>query len=138
MPIGEQAKAGHRVSVTLWLETSRYHSGWQHINCNIFSMRTQKTGTTITVEFLDSQMVIISASPTGEEAFIANENGRPFSTESHIDKSAHGIRKLSATSAAEGGAHHPRANCSIWMEQYCANRNIYQRIRQKEPWYQIV
>lgn len=113
-------------------------------------MRTQKTGTTITVEFLDSQMVIISASPTGEEAFIANENGRPFAkesfgnwfrarcTESHIDKSAHGIRKLSATSAAEGGAHYPRANCSIWMEQYCANRDIYQRFRQKEPWYQIV
>lgn len=45
-------------------------------------MRTQKTGTTITIEFPDSQMVIISASPTGEETFIANENSRPFAKES--------------------------------------------------------
>lgn len=91
-------------------------AGWQHMNGNIFSMRTQKTGATITVEFPDSLIAIISASPTGEETFIANENRRPFTkesfgnwfrarcTEAHIDKSAHGIRKLSATLAAEGGA----------------------------------
>lgn len=71
-------------------------------------MRTQKTGTTITIKFPDSQIVIISASPTGKETFIANENGRPFAkesfgnwfrarcTETHIDKNAHGIRKLPA------------------------------------------
>lgn len=91
-------------------------AGKQHLKDGIFSIRTQKTGATITVQFPESLITIIDATPTGDLAFITNEHGKPFTKESFgnwfrekctdagIEKSAHGIRKLSATLAAEGGA----------------------------------
>lgn len=91
-------------------------AGRQHMIGNTFSMRTQKTGAEITVEFPERLMSAIVQTQTGDLAFIVGENGQPFTTESFgnwfrkhctaagVEKSAHGVRKLSATLAANAGA----------------------------------
>lgn len=92
------------------------NAGKQHLKGNTFTMRTQKTGAVITVEFPQSLMDTIAATKTGELAFITNAFGKPFTKESFgnwfgkksreakVFKNAHGVRKLSATAAANGGA----------------------------------
>ncbi len=92
------------------------HAGRQHLNGNIFTMRTRKTGAVISVEFSPRLLKIIAATKTGDLHFITNAHGEPFTKESFgnwfrekcrdagIYKSAHGIRKLSATIAANSGA----------------------------------
>lgn len=91
-------------------------AGKQHLKGNTFSMRTKKTGAQITVEFPQSLIDTIEATKTGELAFITNAYGKPFTKESFgnwfgkksraagVSKNAHGVRKLSATTAANGGA----------------------------------
>ncbi|WP_306834386.1 tyrosine-type recombinase/integrase [Neorhizobium huautlense] len=91
-------------------------AGRQHMSGNTFTLRTHKTGAEITVEFPDRLMKVIEKTKTGDLAFIVGENGRPFTVESFgnwfrkhctkadVDKSAHGLRKLSATLAANAGA----------------------------------
>lgn len=91
-------------------------AGRQHLDGNIFSMRTKKTNTIVTVEFSKGLLDTISKTPTGDLHFITNEKGTPFTVESFgnwfrdrcrdadIPKSAHGLRKLSATIAANEGA----------------------------------
>lgn len=91
-------------------------AGRQHLNGRVFSMRTQKTGAVITIEFPESLVEIINATQTGDLHFVANELGSPFTVESFgnwfrdqcraakVDKRAHGLRKLSATLAADAGA----------------------------------
>lgn len=91
-------------------------AGRQHMKGNVFTMRTSKTGAVVTAEFPDALMDVIEKSPTGELAFLVSEHGKPFTKESFgnwfrdrcreasIEKSAHGVRKLSATLSAEGGA----------------------------------
>jgi len=68
------------------------------------------------VEFPQALMTVIEATETGDLTFLVSEAGTPFGTASFgnwfrdrcndadIKKSAHGIRKLSATLAAEAGA----------------------------------
>lgn len=91
-------------------------AGKQHMNGNIFSIKTAKTGTQITVEFPPSLIETIYATATGDLHFLITEYGRPYTKEGFgnwfrdqcnaagISKSAHGIRKLSATIAADAGA----------------------------------
>lgn len=92
------------------------HAGRQHMSGNIFSMRTAKTGTEITVEFTDRLIKVINATETGDLHFLISSHGTPFTVESFgnwfrdccreadIEKSAHGVRKFAATMAANGGA----------------------------------
>jgi integrase len=92
------------------------NAGKQHLKDNTFSMRTKKTGAQITVEFPQGLIDTIDATKTGDLAFITNAYGKPFTKESFgnwfgkkaraagIFKNAHGVRKLSATTAANGGA----------------------------------
>lgn len=91
-------------------------AGKQHLKGQTFSMRTKKTGAQITAEFPQTLIDTINATKTGELAFITNAHGKPFTKESFgnwfrercreagVDKSAHGVRKLSATTAANAGA----------------------------------
>jgi integrase len=116
-PIGTKP----RLAVELLLHSGLRRSdivkaGRQHLKGNIFSMRTTKTGAVITAEFPDNLLDVIAQSETGELAFIVSELGTPFTKESFgnwfrdrcreakVEKSAHGVRKLSATLSAEGGA----------------------------------
>nr|WP_250811849.1 tyrosine-type recombinase/integrase [Neorhizobium tomejilense] len=91
-------------------------AGRQHLTGSTFTMRTQKTGAEITIDFSDRLIKLIEKTETGDLAFIVGENGRPFTVESFgnwfrkhctaagVNKSAHGVRKLSATLAANAGA----------------------------------
>lgn len=75
-----------------------------------------KTGARVTVELPPSLLELIDRTETGDLHFIISQTGKPFTVESFgnwfrdrcreagVEKSAHGLRKLSATIAAEGGA----------------------------------
>lgn len=90
--------------------------GRQHISGRVLSIDTAKTGARITVELSDELVKIIDATPRKGLHLIENAYGKPYTKESfgnwfrikcseaHVTKSAHGLRKLSATLAAEGGA----------------------------------
>lgn len=94
--------------------------GRQHITGRVLSLSTAKTGARISIELPDDLMTMIDATPRRGLHLVENANGKPFTKESfgnwfrikcadaHVTKSAHGLRKLSATLAAEGGAatHH--------------------------------
>lgn len=116
-PVGTKA----RLAVELLLHTGLRRSdvvraGQQHMRGNIFSIKTLKTGSQITVEFPKALLDVISVTETGPNSFLISESGKPFETASfgnwfrdrcndaEIKKSAHGLRKLSATLAAEAGA----------------------------------
>ncbi|WP_080849932.1 tyrosine-type recombinase/integrase [Agrobacterium tumefaciens] len=95
-------------------------AGRQHISGNILSMDTEKTGARITVELSADLITVINATPRKGLHLVETSRGKPFVKESFgnwfrdqcneakVYKSAHGLRKLSATLAAEGGAasHH--------------------------------
>ena len=90
--------------------------GRQHISGRVLSMDTAKTGARITVELSDDLLDIINKTPRRGLHLVSNARGKAFvkesfgnwfrerCTEAGVTKSAHGLRKLSATLAAEGGA----------------------------------
>lgn len=91
-------------------------AGRQHIKGRVLSMETMKTGARISVELSDDLIKVIDATPRKGLHLVENKLGGPFTKESFgnwfrkmcseadVEKSAHGLRKLSATLAAEGGA----------------------------------
>lgn len=92
--------------------------GRQHVRDGVAALRTEKSQeqVTVTIPILPVLAATLEAGPTGELAFICGENGRPLVKESFgnlfgaaaraagIRKSAHGVRKIGATRAAENGA----------------------------------
>ncbi len=90
--------------------------GRQHIRDGAATIKTEKTGTEVMLPILPVLAKTLAAGPCGDLAFIANANGQPFTKESFgnafaeacrkagINKSAHGLRKLAATRAANAGA----------------------------------
>ncbi|GAA0589115.1 tyrosine-type recombinase/integrase [Paenochrobactrum glaciei] len=95
-------------------------AGRQHISDGVLTMDTAKTGARVSVALSDSLLSLIEQTPRKGLHLIESKIGRPFvkeafgnwfrtaCNEAGVDKSAHGLRKLSATLAAEGGAatHH--------------------------------
>lgn len=94
--------------------------GRQHITDGVLTLDTAKTGARISVAISETLMKLIENTPRRGLHLIESSVGRPFVKEAFgnwfrvacdqagIKKSAHGLRKLSATLAAEGGAatHH--------------------------------
>ena len=90
--------------------------GKQHVRNSIASLRTEKTGTEVHIRILPDLVQTLATGPTGDLAFIVGENGKPLTKESFgnmfrvacnaagVKKSAHGVRKIGATRAAEAGA----------------------------------
>lgn len=90
--------------------------GKQHLRDNVLSLRTTKTGSVVTVELPQRVLDIIQATKTGDFHFLVTSFGKPFtaagfgnwfgeaSREAGIEKNTHGVRKLAATLAANGGA----------------------------------
>lgn len=91
--------------------------GRQHIRDGVITLRTEKTGEAVIIPLLPDLQKIIDASPRGDLALIAGQDGRPMTKESFGNwfgdacraaglrgKSAHGLRKYAATYAAERGA----------------------------------
>jgi integrase len=92
--------------------------GKQHIRSGVAVLRTEKSGGKIEVQIplLPPLLEALEAGPTADLAFICGTNGKPMTKESFgnafseacraagINKSAHGLRKIGATRAANNGA----------------------------------
>lgn len=92
--------------------------GKQHVKNGIATLRTEKSGETVTVSLTILPVLArtLAAGPCGDLTFICGERGQPLTKESFgnmfseaaraagVKKSAHGVRKIAATRAAENGA----------------------------------
>lgn len=117
-PVGTKPRLAMELFLASGLRRGDVHiAGKQHLRGNIFSMKTAKTGVEITVEFPQSLLDTIAATETGDLHFMTKDDGKPFTSkesfgnwfsarcrDADIEKSAHGLRKLAATIAADDGA----------------------------------
>jgi integrase len=92
--------------------------GKQHVRDGVASFRTEKSGQTVTVTIpiLPVLARTLEAGPVGDLAFIVGAMGHPLTKETFgndfskaaraagVRKSAHGVRKIAATRAANAGA----------------------------------
>ena len=92
--------------------------GKQHVRSGIAKIKTEKSGETIevTLPILPVLQRTLDAGPCGDLTFICGERGQPFTKESFgnefrkactaagVSGSAHGVRKIAATRAANSGA----------------------------------
>jgi integrase len=111
----------------VWLDVLQYTGlrrgdavrlGRQHIRDGIATLRTEKSGetTAVTLPILPVLAATLAAGPCGDLTFICGARGEPMTKESFgnafreaaqaagVNKSAHGVRKIGATRAAENGA----------------------------------
>ena len=116
-PIGSRQRLALEFLIASGLRRSDIvRAGRQHMVEDVLALKTMKTSTPVTLEMSPRLLQIIQQTETGDLAFIVGKNGRPMTKESFgnwfrdachavgIRKSAHGLRKFSATLAAEGGA----------------------------------
>lgn len=91
--------------------------GRQHVRSGVATLVTEKTGQEVTLPLLPELLEALRAGPTGDLAFICGERGGAFTKESFGNvfkdacraaglpaRSAHGVRKIGATRAADNGA----------------------------------
>jgi integrase len=90
--------------------------GRQHVRDGVGTIKTEKTDTLVTLPILPVLDATLRAGPCGDLTFIVGENGRPLTKESFgnlfrkacrdagVPGSAHGVRKIAATRAANAGA----------------------------------
>lgn len=91
--------------------------GKQHVKDGSATLRTEKNDMEVTIPILPMLAETLASGPIGDLAFIVGENGRPLAKETFGNffrkacdaaglegKSAHGLRKLGASRAAEAGA----------------------------------
>jgi len=118
-PIGTRQRVWLDVMLYTGLRRSdAVRIGKQHVRNGIATLRTMKSGEVIEVALplLDALKRTLDAGPIGDLAWVCGEKGRPFVVESFgnafseaaraagIKKSAHGVRKIAATTAANNGA----------------------------------
>jgi integrase len=89
--------------------------GRQHVQDGIHCIKAEKTGVDLFIPILPELAAAIAAGPTGDLAYLSTEDGRPMGKEhfgnlfrrwckaAGVKASAHGIRKLAATTVAEAG-----------------------------------
>lgn len=92
--------------------------GRQHVRNGVGTIKTEKSGFTVavTLPILPVLAETLTAGPCGDMTFIAGERGQPLTKESFgnmfrdacreasVPGSAHGVRKIAATRAANAGA----------------------------------
>lgn len=92
--------------------------GRQHVRDGVATLKTEKGGFTVevTLPILPVLAATLAAGPCGDLAFVVGEKGGPLTKESFgnafkdacreakVPGSAHGVRKIAATRAAENGA----------------------------------
>lgn len=117
-PLGTRERLAFDLMLYTGLRRSdAVHAGRQHVRDGVLTIRTAKTGESVSVPILPPLAASIAAGPTGDLAFIVGEKGRPMTKEGFGNWfrkvcnetglphcSAHGLRKAGATRAAEGGA----------------------------------
>jgi integrase len=94
--------------------------GRQHVRDGVATLKTEKTDTVVTLPILPVLADTLAAGSCGDLAFIAGARGQPmakktFSNEfarackaAGVPGSAHGVRKIAATRAANAGATVPQ------------------------------
>lgn len=119
-PIGTRERLAFEMLLHSGLRRSDMHiAGRQHLTGNVLTIRphkSRKSGVTVTIQLPQALIDIIDQTPTGALHFIVGEKGKPYTAESFsnwfrdacraagVQKSAHGVRKLSATLSANAGA----------------------------------
>jgi integrase len=90
--------------------------GRQHVRNGAAMIKTEKTDTEVTLPILPVLAETLRAGPCGDLTFIVGANGKPLDKRSFgnqfrkacraagVERSAHGIRKVAATRAANAGA----------------------------------
>jgi integrase len=90
--------------------------GRQHVRNGILTLKTEKTGATVDIEILPILKRTLDTGPCGDLHFIVSADGKPFTKEAFgnafreacakagVRASAHGVRKLAATTMANNGA----------------------------------
>jgi integrase len=90
--------------------------GRQHVRDGVVSLKTEKTDTLVTLPILPVLASTLAAGPCGDLAFISGRDGKPLTKASFgnafrdacraagVPGSAHGVRKIAATRAANAGA----------------------------------
>jgi integrase len=91
--------------------------GRQHVRDGIATLKTEKTGTVVTLPIISALANTLAVGPCGDLTFICGERGNPLTKESFGNefrsackaaglsrRSAHGLRKAAATRAADNGA----------------------------------
>jgi integrase len=90
--------------------------GRQHVRQGVATIKTEKTGTEVTLPILPVLAETLAAGPCGDLAFICGARGEPMAKKSFsndfadachaagVPGSAHGVRKIAATRAANAGA----------------------------------
>jgi len=92
--------------------------GRQHVREGVAAIKTEKSGETVavTLPILPVLQATLDAGPTGDLTFICGARGQPLTKESFgnafkkachaagVPGSAHGVRKIAATRAADAGA----------------------------------
>lgn len=92
-------------------------AGRQHIKNGLLTIKTEKTGETVSIPVLPELAASIAAAPTGDLVFITGAGGAKMTKESFGNwfrdvcnkaglkkRSAHGLRKAAANRLAESGA----------------------------------
>lgn len=91
--------------------------GRQHVKDGVATLRTEKNGMEVNIPILPALANTLAIGPVGDLAFIVGRNRNPLTKESFgnmfhtacleaglVEKSAHGVRKIGATRAANAGA----------------------------------
>jgi integrase len=90
--------------------------GRQHVRDGIATLKTEKTDAVVTLPILPMLAETLAASPCGDLTFISGKSGKPLTKEAfgnlfrkacraaNVSGSAHGVRKIAATRAANAGA----------------------------------
>lgn len=90
--------------------------GKQHVKDGVATLRTEKNGTEVYIRIYAPLAETLTIGPTGDLAFIVGADRKPLTKETFgnyfreacvaagLNKSAHGLRKLAASRAAENGA----------------------------------
>lgn len=116
-PIGTRERLALELIVASGLRRSdAVRAGRQHMTADVLKLKTAKTNTAVSIEFSPRIISLIEQTQTGDLAFIVSKKGTPLTKESFgnwfrdacraagVQKSAHGLRKFSATLAADAGA----------------------------------
>ena len=90
--------------------------GRQHVRNGVATIKTEKTDTEVTLPILPVLAETLRVGPCGDLTFIVGANGHPLDKRSFgnqfrkacraagVNRSAHGLRKIAATRAANAGA----------------------------------
>lgn len=118
--------------------------GPQHVREGLIQIKAGKTRTDLYIPILPSLAEAIDTGPVGEMSFLTTQYGRPFTKESlgnkfrewcdaaGVKKSAHGIRKLTATALADNGASEQELDALMGWQPGSKMSSVYTRERDRK------